>query len=121
LDASGIGSSESFGSAQLDLTIFPDGLVSGEAFGTTTVEAGDQFISPTGMSTSEAFGTSAITLYLDPTGIGSSESFGAAQLDLTIFPDGLVSGEAFGTVVVATDEEAAAYGEEEYAAAAYGE
>jgi hypothetical protein len=49
-------------------------------------------------------------------------NIGAFAVDnQTFIPSGISTSGAFGTVVVATDEEAAAYGEEEYAAAAYGE
>jgi len=109
--------------------ILPTGIVSGESFGTASIN--DQDISPIGIPSRESFGSAGgsggsigegelgvgqlggdssseggitITVFLLPTGIASSEAFGTLVADPSgdqdLTPTGFVSGESFGTALV---------------------
>lgn len=91
----GIASGEAFGTLQANLTIFPSAFGSDEAFGTLQVNL---TIFPTALASGEAFGTPQVNLTIFPAGLASSEAFGTASVSLVIYPTGLGSSEAFGTL-----------------------
>ncbi len=99
----GITTAEAFGTAQLNLKIFPTAKATDEAFGTARV---NQTISGAGnIAGAEAFGTAELTQgvggqTISPSAIASAEALGTFQLNLKIYPSAKASDEAFGTASV---------------------
>lgn len=107
ITATGMASEETFGAhAVYDLatTIFPDGIVSEEAFGTLRIQIGD--ILPDGIDDGNLFGTATLSLDLgaiQPAGIVSGEVIGShavAQSAGLVLVLGIPSAETFGTPTV---------------------
>ena len=94
---------EAFGVAIVDVGkqwLYPDGIVSAEAFGTSKLNLLLNLTS-SGIASQEDFGTPKLILTLKPSAITSLEAFGTPKLILYLLPSGIVSAEAFGTAVVA--------------------
>lgn len=91
--------------APTNVTVNPDGIASGEAWGTPGA-ALSLTVSPTGIGSGEAWGTPSLALNLtvNPSGIPSSEAWGTPGIaaTLTVSPGGIASGEAWGTPTVST-------------------
>lgn len=93
-----------------DASILPGGIVSGEAFGSATVDAPlPSSVSPTGIASAEDFGAPVVVVIqpvnLEPAAISSGEAFGSASVVIVqpqiVSPGGVGSGEAFGVPEVA--------------------
>lgn len=89
-----IASAEAFGTATLNLTIFPSSIGSVEAFGTPYLF---QPLSPTGIASAEAFGTPKLNLTIFPTALATLEAFGTLKVNRSVSPPGIASLEAFGS------------------------
>lgn len=91
--------------APTSTTVSPDGIVSGEAWGTPGA-ALSLTINPSGIPSGEAWGTPSLSLSLtvSPTGIPSGEAWGTPGIapSLTVSPAGIASGEAWGAPTVST-------------------
>jgi hypothetical protein len=119
-DVGNIASAEAFGTPVISLTIAPSGVASGEAFGSSAIQANvagagniagaEVFGTPVvstaapvnisdvgNIANAEAFGNPGILVVLSPAGIASDELFGAPTFVLNLFPSGIPSAEAFGT------------------------
>lgn len=120
LSPSSIASGEAFGTAQVNFTILPSSVASGEnvpsptlvsiiepsaigsgeAFGTATLAMGAITVTPSSIVSGEAFGTTQVNFVLLASSIASAEAFGTPQVNFTILCSAISSGEAFGTAVV---------------------
>lgn len=92
-----IASAEAFGTAKLNLTIFPSAIGSAEAFGTAYLF---QPLSPTGIASAEAFGIPQLNLTIFPTALATAEAFGTLKVNRYLVPSGIASLEAFGSPTV---------------------
>jgi hypothetical protein len=98
----GIVSGEAWGTpgAVLALTVNPNGIPSGEAWGTPSLTL-SLTVGPTGIPSGEAWGVPGVTptLTVSPVGIASSEAWGTPSVSssLTVSPTGIPSGGAWGT------------------------
>ncbi|MGH9462441.1 MAG: hypothetical protein ACRD1X_14585 [Vicinamibacteria bacterium] len=117
---SAIGSAETFGTPQVNLTVFPEAIASDEAFGNTTlgltisgagaIASAETFgspslnftVSPSSINSEEAFGDPSIGLTISPSAIASTETFGSPSVHLTVYPAAIASAEAFGTPTLAS-------------------
>lgn len=99
ISPNGIASGEAFGSPSIGMGIEPSSIGSAEAFGNPTLVQ-EQFLSLNGIASSEAFGNPSIGLGITTTGIASAEAFGSPTLNLTIYISSINSGEAFGSPTV---------------------
>jgi len=81
------------------LIVYPNSIVSGEAFGQPTLAPGNVDIVPNGIVSQEAFGSPTLDLIIYISSIDSSEAFGSPSVFLAqdITPNSIVSGEAFGS------------------------
>ena len=89
-------------------TITPNGIASGEAFGSLTITTGNIDVSPNSIPSGEAFGDLTITtgnVDILPNGIPSEEAFGTPTVsvgNVNISPNGIPSEEAFGDLFITT-------------------
>jgi hypothetical protein len=104
----GIASGEVFGSPSISQpsgaqTITFNGVVSAETFGSPTITSAS-VVSPTAIASGEALGSPAVTsaYLIQATGVSSGEAFGspAVTAGQTVFVNGIVSAEAFGSPAV---------------------
>lgn len=100
--ASGIPSTEAFGTASVQLNVNATGIASAEAFGTASVQLN---VNATGIASAEAFGTASVQLNINANGIPSAEAFGTPTVNLaggvqSVTAIGIASQEAFGTATV---------------------
>ena len=83
--------------------ITPNGIVSGEVFGSPTVQVGI-VLAPPAIATAEAFGQTTVIgpQSVEPESITSSEAFGQALLTepQAVAPGEILSGESFGSPVI---------------------
>lgn len=90
--------------------IYPNGIASGEAFGSPSVTqpGGGQTVTLDGVASAEAFGSPAVTSAntISATAIAGGEAFGspAVTASSTITATGVGSGEAFGSPTVTTGQ-----------------
>ncbi len=91
------------------LTIAPDGLAVGVAFGDATVEPGEVDIAPDGLAVAVGFGAAVVgrgAVEFEPEGTAVGVAFGAAVVGVgvvDIAPSGLAVGVGFGTAVVVAE------------------
>ena len=91
----GVASGEAFGTAQVNATVVAAGVASAVVVGTSATTAG---IAVTGIDAATgAVGTPGLVSSVHPTAIAGSEAFGTAQADVEIELTGLPSGVTFGT------------------------
>jgi len=90
-----------FTSSTANQTVTPDGIASGETFGTLVVQPGAVTVTPDAIASGETFGAFQVNLTIFPTAISSGETFGALAAvpgPVTVTPTAIASGEAFGTL-----------------------
>jgi hypothetical protein len=109
ISLNGITSLESFGTANLELFLFPSGISSEEAFGSPTLDAGGSAEAITVDTLSMVFGFGSLSYESDqnelivPSGIASSETFGTPTVipgASVIIPSGITTQEVFGTPTI---------------------
>lgn len=101
----GIASAEAAGAPAVAMTVSPNALPSGEAFGTPIIATPTpQAVTAEGIGSAEAFGALATTLYLKALSVSSGEGFGSPRLAALIGPMGIPSGQAFGATNVAIEQ-----------------
>ena len=95
----GISSGEAFGTGTLDINLAPSGIATAEGVGTPNMPT----VNCTGIASTEAFGTVRLALILAPTGIATAEGFGSIGfVGVLLFPTGIATAEDFGTPSVAS-------------------
>jgi hypothetical protein len=75
----------------------PSGIGSSESFGTPELSVTVNEVDPTGISSGEAFGTAALVMYLLPSGISSGEAVGSPRMGVPLYPSAIDSGEGLGS------------------------
>ena len=104
---SGIGTDESFGNSTLSYHIHPNGLTSQESVPSPVVLPPTSVLFPAGIPTAEALGTttqvSTGAVVVVPNGTESAEAFGNANITtgaVPVLPSGISSGEAVGSPTI---------------------
>lgn len=101
LTPNSIDSHETFGNTNISYVIKPNGIISGETFGTQIVLAGNINVIPTAISSGETFGNHILStgnINIEPIGINSQESFGNTTLlfgNIDLIPTSVLSEESF--------------------------
>ena len=77
-------------------TVYPTGIASAEAVGTTQLNAS---IALSGIAGAATVGTVQVGTFMIPTGIAGGEAFGAVTMfgDINVLPDGVAAGGGIGT------------------------
>lgn len=106
VNASGISSGESFGNAQLGVSITPAGIPSSEGVGAASITVTAAGVSAGNITSSERLGSPTITtsVTINAHGVRSAEQLGASTLYRQIAPGGVGSTESLGspTITVGT-------------------